>query len=134
MRIGGCQRRRRWGAMGPNVLDFIQEFSKPFYLYQNFTVGTCKLSCRFVVVVFSSFSHHRIPKTLTTSQLIGYCTLASAYAHFITGAPVKGALKAIGKLCIPSSLPSHFEAKARQSARDGIYQLGSPDSSISRMP
>ena len=36
---------------------------------------------------------------------------------------VKGSPESISKMCVPSSLPSDFFEKARQSARDGIYQL-----------
>jgi hypothetical protein len=32
---------------------------------------------------------------------------------------VKGSAEAISKLCDPSTLPTDFEAKARQSARNG---------------
>lgn len=35
----------------------------------------------------------------------------------------KGSPEAISKVCDPSSLPQNFVEKARQSARDGIYQL-----------
>lgn len=36
---------------------------------------------------------------------------------------VKGSPEAIAKLCVESSLPEGFEEKARQAARDGVYQL-----------
>ena len=36
---------------------------------------------------------------------------------------VKGSPESISKLCVPSSLPSDFFNKAKQSARGGIYQL-----------
>ncbi|KAL7471342.1 hypothetical protein ACHAXS_011637 [Conticribra weissflogii] len=57
------------------------------------------------------FDHH----TMTQSVIIRHDNTDTIY--------VKGAPEAISNLCIPSSLPSNFESKARQSARDGIYQL-----------
>lgn len=42
----------------------------------------------------------------------------------------KGSPEAISKVCDPSSLPQNFVEKARQSARDGIYQLAIATSSF----
>jgi magnesium-transporting ATPase (P-type) len=36
---------------------------------------------------------------------------------------VKGSPESISRLCVPSSLPSDFVKRIRQSARDGIYQM-----------
>ena len=36
---------------------------------------------------------------------------------------VKGSPESISRLCLPSSLPSDFAKRIRQSARDGIYQM-----------
>ena len=36
---------------------------------------------------------------------------------------VKGSPESISKLCVPSSLPSDFFKRTRESARDGIYQI-----------
>jgi magnesium-transporting ATPase (P-type) len=57
------------------------------------------------------FDHHRMTQSVITKhgeESIVY---------------VKGSPESISKLCVPSSLPSDFFEKARQSARDGIYQL-----------
>ena len=57
------------------------------------------------------FDHHR----MTQSVIIKHGEDTIVY--------VKGSPEAISKLCVQSSLPSDFSEKARQSARDGIYQL-----------
>jgi cation-transporting ATPase 13A3/4/5 len=57
------------------------------------------------------FDHHR----MTQSVVIKHGEEAVVY--------VKGSPESISKICVPSSLPSDFFEKARQSARDGIYQL-----------
>ena len=57
------------------------------------------------------FNHH----TMTQSVIIRHNNNVVVY--------VKGSPEAIGKLCRPETLPSNFHAKARQSARDGIYQI-----------
>ena len=57
------------------------------------------------------FDHHR----MTQSVIIRSGEESIVY--------VKGSPESIGKLCEQSSLPSNFKEKARQSARDGIYQL-----------
>lgn len=57
------------------------------------------------------FDHHR----MTQSVVVKHGNEATVY--------VKGSPEAISKLCVPSSLPLDFSEKARQSARDGIYQL-----------
>jgi magnesium-transporting ATPase (P-type) len=57
------------------------------------------------------FDHHR----MTQSVIIKHREESIVY--------VKGSPESISKLCVPLSLPSDFFEKARQSARDGIYQL-----------
>ena len=57
------------------------------------------------------FDHH----SMTQSVIIRHGDESVIYA--------KGSPEAVSRLCLPSSLPPNFEAKARQSARDGIYQL-----------
>lgn len=57
------------------------------------------------------FDHHR----MTQSVIVKHGDETIVY--------VKGSPEAISKLCVPSTLPSNFHEKARQSARDGIYQL-----------
>jgi magnesium-transporting ATPase (P-type) len=57
------------------------------------------------------FDHHR----MTQSVVVKHGDKTTVYC--------KGSPEAISKLCVPSSLPSNFSEKARQSARDGIYQL-----------
>ena len=57
------------------------------------------------------FDHHR----MTQSVVIKHGEEAVVY--------VKGSPESISKICVPSSLPSDFFERARQSARDGIYQL-----------
>lgn len=57
------------------------------------------------------FNHH----SMTQSVIICHGEESIVY--------VKGSPEAIRERCKPSSLPALFEEKARQSARDGIYQL-----------
>ena len=57
------------------------------------------------------FDHH----SMTQSVIIRHGEESIVYT--------KGSPESINKLCVPSSLPPNFEEKARQSARDGIYQL-----------
>ncbi|KAL3775476.1 hypothetical protein ACHAW5_005527 [Stephanodiscus triporus] len=57
------------------------------------------------------FDHHR----MTQSVIVKHREEAVVY--------VKGSPESISKLCMPSSLPSDFFEKAKQSARGGIYQL-----------
>ena len=57
------------------------------------------------------FDHHR----MTQSVVVKHGDETIVY--------VKGSPEAISKLCVPSSLPSNFTEKTRQSARDGVYQL-----------
>ena len=58
------------------------------------------------------FDHHRM-----TQSVIVKCGNESVVLY------VKGSPEAISKLCVPTSLPSNFSEKTRQSAREGIYQL-----------
>jgi magnesium-transporting ATPase (P-type) len=57
------------------------------------------------------FDHHR----MTQSVVVEHDEETVVY--------VKGSPESISKLCVSSSLPSDFFETARQSARDGIYQL-----------
>ena len=57
------------------------------------------------------FDHH----SMTQSVIISHGDEVTVY--------VKGSPEAIAKLCVPSSLPSNFHEIARQSARNGVYQL-----------
>jgi magnesium-transporting ATPase (P-type) len=57
------------------------------------------------------FDHHR----MTQSVIVKRGEEAIVY--------VKGSPEAISKMCAPTSLPSDLFQKARQSARDGIYQI-----------
>ena len=57
------------------------------------------------------FDHHR----MTQSVIVKHREEAVVY--------VKGSPESISKLCVPSSLPSDFFKKAKQSARGGIYQI-----------
>lgn len=57
------------------------------------------------------FDHHR----MTQSVVVKHGDETTVYC--------KGSPEAISRLCVSSSLPSNFSEKARQSARDGIYQL-----------
>ena len=57
------------------------------------------------------FDHH----SMTQSVVISHGEESTVY--------VKGSPEAIAKLCVPSSLPSNFHEIARESARNGMYQL-----------
>ena len=62
------------------------------------------------------FDHHR----MTQSVIVKY---GHETVIFVKGSP-----EAISKLCVPTSLPSNFSEKTRQSAREGIYQLATATS------
>lgn len=65
------------------------------------------------------FDHH----SMTQSVIVRHGSQTIVY--------VKGSPEAVSKRCIAKSLPPNFEAKARQSARDGIYQLAMASSKFS---
>jgi magnesium-transporting ATPase (P-type) len=94
--IGPAVDRMGFSAVSAQVLD------EKSIIFEGTTVTYLK---RF------EFDHHSMTQSVVISQ-------GGESTVFVKGSP-----EAIAKLCVPSSLPSNFHEMARQSARNGMYQL-----------